>query len=107
KVRGRQIGEVQGLGAVLHFDPANVGFGSDSVIRRYRLDVRFARKRTRVGRLMAPPHRPRPRTMRRAAARATWCREIPHFAVRKTLARDRSLAQVKSFVSREFENARP
>jgi hypothetical protein len=38
----------QETAALQDFNRANVGSGSDSVIRRCRLDVRFARKRTRL-----------------------------------------------------------
>src|SRR5262245_46113466 len=59
--------------ALRDFDPAYARLGSDSVIRRRRLNVRFARKRTRLNDLRvralisatAPPlrsvARPRPR----------------------------------------------
>ena len=42
-----------GDAAVRDFDPANERFGSNSVIRRSRLNVRFARKRTQSGRFMS------------------------------------------------------
>jgi hypothetical protein len=41
------------LAAPRNFNPAYDSFGSDSVIRRCRLDVRFARKRTGLGDLMS------------------------------------------------------
>jgi hypothetical protein len=34
--------------ALQDFNPAYVAFGSDSVLRRCRFNVRFARKRTRL-----------------------------------------------------------
>jgi hypothetical protein len=45
---------------VRDFGPANDRIGSDSVIRRCRLNVRFARKRTRLDRTTNHRHQPRP-----------------------------------------------
>jgi hypothetical protein len=50
KARHQGVGIAKGEGRALRQKrPAQVGVGSDSVIRLCRLDVRFARKRTRLG----------------------------------------------------------
>jgi hypothetical protein len=50
-----ETNSTQGTAVLRDFEPVYVAYGSDPVIRRCRLNVRFARKRTRLGDLEYTP----------------------------------------------------
>jgi hypothetical protein len=76
----------EGTAALRDFDPAYARLGSDSVIRRCRFNVRFARKRTRLNgaqrlialRSLTPRQRTRPRVFEQYRQRADVVNDPAH-----------------------------